>query len=89
MTKTTDYLFGNLNPEEYWRETPLRTILTNLPEGVSEIMCHPGKNDADLAAISSFTTGRAAEHKLFRLPALRKLIRREGIFWSHFGLCYT
>ena len=87
--KTTDYLFGNLSPEGYWRPGPLEAILENLPEGISEVMCHPGKNDSDLAAISSFTAGRAAEWRLFRLPALRKLLREKGILLSHFGLCYT
>ena len=87
--KTTDFLFGNLTVEGYWRKEPLETILKNLPQGVSEIMCHPGKNDAALRAISSFTSGREAEWKLFRSPTLKEFVTRQGITLTHFGLCYT
>lgn len=84
--KTTDFFFGNLNPEGYWREEALVTLLKNFPTGVSEIMCHPGKNDRALALISSFREGRAAEHCLFRSPSLRRLLSQCGITLTHFGL---
>jgi predicted glycoside hydrolase/deacetylase ChbG (UPF0249 family) len=84
--KTTDFIFGNLTVEGYWRKEPLETILENLPQGTSEIMCHPGKNDAALRAISSFTSGREEEWKLFRSPALKDFAARQGITMSHFGL---
>lgn len=84
--RTTDFIFGNLTVEGYWRQEPLETILKNLPQGTSEIMCHPGKIDADLRAISSFTTGREAEWKLFRSPQLREFVVRQGIQLTHFGV---
>ncbi len=87
--KTTDYWFGNLSPERYWRPDVLDSVLRNLPTGVSEIMCHPGKNDAALRRISSFQEGRAAEFRLFRASELRKRLHEGGILLSHFGLCYT
>lgn len=87
--RSTDYLFGNLTVEGYWRPEPLQTILKNLPDGTSEIMCHPGENDAALRAISSFTSGREAEWKIFRSPALKDFVTRQGITLTHFGLCYT
>ena len=89
VIQTTDYLFGNLSPSGYWREETLVTLIRNLPEGVSEIMCHPGRNDAPLRAVSSFTTGREAEWRLLRSPALKKMIRELGLDLSHFGVCYT
>lgn len=87
--RTTDFFFGNLSPEGYWRQRPLETVLTHLPEGVSEIMCHPGKNDAALAALSTFTKGREAELRLFSSPGMHRLSESLGISRSHFGLCYT
>ncbi len=87
--RTTDYFFGNLSPEGYWRPETLRTILTYLPGEVSEIMCHPGRCDRDLESISSFTHGREAEWKLFASSELKRFVLKNGITLSHFGLCYT
>lgn len=87
--RTTDFFFGNLSPQGYWKEVALRTVLANLPDGVSEIMCHPGRNDSDLRRISSFTSGRQEEYRLFRSAAVKDDIKRHPIRLSHFGLCYT
>jgi chitin disaccharide deacetylase len=87
--RTTDFIFGNLTVEGYWRKEALETILENLPNGTSEMMCHPGKNDAALKAISSFTSGREAEYKLFSSPAVKAFTVRQGITLTHFGLCYN
>jgi chitin disaccharide deacetylase len=86
--RSTDFIFGNLTVEGYWREEALKTILENLPSGLSEMMCHPGKIDADLRAVSSFTTGRAAEYKLFKSPAIKDFAARQGLSLTHFGLCF-
>lgn len=83
--RTTDHFLGNLTVEGYWRPEALKTILQNLPEGTSEIMCHPGIHDRDLEAISSFTTGRVAEYRLFSSPSLRYLTSSLGIALTHFG----
>lgn len=82
---TTDYFFGNLTVEGYWRLEALKTVLKNLPDGVSEIMCHPGIVDRDLKSVSSFTSGRKAEYDLFSSPSFRNLISLQGISLSHFG----
>ncbi len=89
LAASTDYMFGNLTVEGYWRKAPLETTLANLPQGVSEIMCHPGYNDADLRAISSFTVGRPEELRLFSAPAFRKQLQTHSIRLAHFGMCYT
>ena len=86
---TTDYLFGDLDPEKYWKASKLKACLKKLPAGISEIMCHPGYHDQDLDKISSFTSGRASELELFSSPTLRKKIRASGIILTHYGLCYT
>ncbi len=83
--RTTDYFFGNLTIEGFWREQPLKTVLSHLPSGTSEIMCHPGIHDRDLESISSFTEGRVMEYRLFRSPAMRRLTSSLGIVLTHFG----
>lgn len=84
--QTTDYLFGSLDPRCHWTEDRLAAILENLPEGTSEIMCHPGKNDRDLMAISSFSSGREVEWRLLRSPALPKRLQKLGIQLVHYGV---
>ncbi len=80
------FFFGNLTPEGHWTHGPLETILQNLPSGVSEIMCHPGVVDSDLKAVSSFTTGRAVEHRVFASPFFRKLLVEQGVALRHYGV---
>ena len=87
--RTTDFFFGNFSPQGCWRETALRTVLACLPEGVSEIMCHPGRSDSDLAKISSFTHGREEEYRLFRSAEIKDWLKYFSVRLSHFGLCYT
>lgn len=85
--RTTDYLFGNLTVEGFWREAALHTLLTHLPEGTSEIMCHPGKDDDALRAVSSFTTGREMEWQLFSHPRFKAILKDSGVILSRFGMC--
>ncbi len=80
------FFFGNLTPEGHWTKVPLENILRNIPMGLSEIMCHPGIVDKDLKSVSSFTTGRAVEHRLLASPALRKLLSEEGVTLRHYGV---
>lgn len=87
--KTTDYIFGNLSPENHWREEWLEALLPNLPSGVSEIMCHPGIHDAALEKVTSFREGREAERKIFSNPKFRAILQQHHVRLAHFGLCYT
>lgn len=86
---TSDYLWGDLNPSGYWQRLKLENLLRDLPTGIHEIMCHPGRNDKDLQAVSSFTVGREEEMKLLADPALRVLLGKHSIELSHFGVCYN
>lgn len=85
--RTTDYFFGNFTPAGYWQKIPLENVIAHLPEGISEIMCHPGYLDSDLKAISSFTAGRVEELRLLSSPNLRKQLSTLGIQLGHFGSC--
>jgi len=85
----TDHLFGQLDAAHYWKREALIQALNKIPEGISEIMCHPGKDDKDLRAVSSFSWGREEEAKLFASASLRKLIEKLGITLTHYGICYA
>lgn len=83
--RTTDYLFGNLEAKFIWEETPFLGIVETLPEGTSEIGCHPGYCDAELRAISSFREAREKELKLFSNSRLRKVLSQLGIELARFS----
>ncbi|MBI4115846.1 MAG: ChbG/HpnK family deacetylase [Candidatus Omnitrophica bacterium] len=77
--KTTDYLFGNLSAQDYWRKESFLSIAANLPIGTSEIGCHPGFCDSELRKISSMQDVRLEEFKLFSDRKLRKVLADFGI----------
>lgn len=72
--QTTDFLFGNLEAHRHWERNSFLGIATNLPEGTSEIGCHPGFCDVQLRTISSFQKAREEELKLFSDKRLRKIL---------------
>ena len=77
--KTTDYLFGNLAAQFLWEAGPFGGVVENLPEGTSEIACHPGFYDTDLVRVSSLRRMREVELKLFSDAKLRKRLAGLGI----------
>lgn len=55
-------------------------LLAGLPEGTSELMCHPGENDEDLAATGTrLREQRAAELEAVTSGGLRNILRENGI----------
>ncbi len=82
-------LFGSLDPECCWTRELLSATLRRLPDGVSEIMCHPGKNDAALRAISSLNKGRAQEARIFSSGRWRRTADKLGIVLTHYGVWYN
>lgn len=83
--RTTDHFYGNIDPHTFWTEEVLRHLLFTLPEGTSEIMCHPGWVDDELCAISSLTIPREREYQLFSTKELRGYVDHLGIKLTHFG----
>lgn len=57
----------------------LLEILDGLPEGSSELMCHPARVDDELRAGSSYTEPRARELDVLCAPQARERIERLGI----------
>nr|WP_145405800.1 carbohydrate deacetylase [Paenibacillus xylanexedens] len=60
--------------------------LQHLPQGSTEIMCHPGYVDETLQALSKLTKERESELAVFCNPAVTKTIQALGIRMIHYGL---
>jgi len=61
-------------------ETLFRAIAQSIPDGTWEFVCHPGYNDADLAAAKTrLRESRETELGVLTLPAAREVIADEGI----------
>jgi predicted glycoside hydrolase/deacetylase ChbG (UPF0249 family) len=63
----------------------LRRILASLPDGASELMCHPGHPDRELLAGSSYARERAREIEVLCDPEIRSLLQAEGVELVGFG----
>jgi chitin disaccharide deacetylase len=81
---TTDHFLGDAQVEPYWTTERLLDQLATLPLGVTELMCHPGVFDEDLA-YSRY--GRQREVELAALCDLeaRATVQRLDIRLCHFG----
>ncbi len=42
--RTTDHFIGGVRPSPYWTRDRLREELSSVSNGITELMCHPGKN---------------------------------------------
>ncbi|HEX6269254.1 MAG TPA: carbohydrate deacetylase [Anaerolineales bacterium] len=60
-------------------EEELLNIINNLPDGTSEIMCHPGHVDEALIKQSSYNRQREREFKILTNPSIREAIQANGI----------
>lgn len=74
---STDAFFG-IRQTGFWSKAWLLKLIENLPEGVSELMCHPGYEDGELGQIKT----RLRES---RLQELSLLTDREVIEALHGG----
>lgn len=66
----------------YGSETPagqLNAILGALPEGTTEIMCHPAFDDPELARLTSYNAPRVNELKALTQPGLRARLDAAGV----------
>lgn len=63
----------------------LRQVLENLPNGVTELMVHPGRVDDDLLERSSYTVQRQKELDALTEPGLKDWLVSRGVKLIHFG----
>jgi len=60
-------------------------ILGGLPDGTTEIMCHPAVVDPELRSGSGYAEPRAVELAVLTDPRVRRIVELEGIRLIHFG----
>jgi predicted glycoside hydrolase/deacetylase ChbG (UPF0249 family) len=62
----------------------LISILYSLPEGISELMCHPGFVDEVLSATSGYAKLRQKEYEILTDPKIGQIIQKSGIVLTTF-----
>jgi chitin disaccharide deacetylase len=86
---TADYFCGIAQTGEMTREGVAR-LLRSLPEGTTELMCHPGYVDAELGASATRLQGsRQAEVEILTDTGIRNLVASRGIRLIDYGLVAT
>lgn len=60
-------------------EARLRAVVASLPEGTSELVCHPGAGDGAIASSYAWGFGWDEEAAALTGPAVRETLRREGV----------
>jgi chitin disaccharide deacetylase len=76
---TTDYFCGIAQTGELTREGVER-LLESLPEGTTELMCHPGFADEELrASATRLQQSRQVELEILTDEGIRKLVATRGI----------
>ena len=63
----------------------LVATLRALPPGVTELMCHPGYVDAELARRTRYSRGRDRELAALTAPAVRAVLEDAGIVLTRYG----
>ncbi|HEY7675651.1 MAG TPA: ChbG/HpnK family deacetylase [Candidatus Methylomirabilis sp.] len=75
---TPDAFLGGAGEEPYWTVERLLETIRALPEGTTEIMCHPGHFDEGLAH-SRYGRQREVEFATFTHPAVHEAIHAAGV----------
>ena len=57
----------------------LTRVLTTIPEGVTELICHPGRADDELKQLSRYVRGRERELEALTYPGLRAALEEAGV----------
>jgi chitin disaccharide deacetylase len=81
---TTDGFVEDFYDEAATPET-LRRILEELPRGVTELMCHPGRVDAELRSNSAYVDAREREIEVLTAQDTRRWVQELDIRLVHFG----
>ncbi len=76
--RTPDYFLDRFYGENVSFET-VETMLNQLPDGTSELMCHPGFADEELKRSSTYAEERDREVEILCDPKVRGLARANGI----------
>ncbi|HEY8207848.1 MAG TPA: ChbG/HpnK family deacetylase [Myxococcaceae bacterium] len=81
--RSTARFIGDAGPEAYWTLERFRKELEALPpDGVTELMCHPGLAPTHVA--SGYSQQREVELQTFLHPGARAIVERLGIRLTDF-----
>jgi len=82
---TADYFCGIAQTGELTREGVMQ-LMKNLPEGTTELMCHPGYVDADLEkSATRLQKSREMEMAILTSTEIRNLVASQGIRLIDYG----
>ena len=76
---TVDHYRRDFQHEGHVDVATIERILADLGDGVSELGCHPGEPDPELAATSSYASLRADELATLTDPRTKAAVARNGI----------
>ena len=65
--------------------TDLSKIISGIPEGISELMCHPGYADSELMGGSSYTKARETELQILTSKEIKACIEKNGVTLARFS----
>lgn len=78
--------FYGISRTGFWDREWLLDVIANLPEGASELMCHPGYDDSDLRSSQTrLTSSRQAELEILTDETVSRAISDHGIDLIHYG----
>jgi predicted glycoside hydrolase/deacetylase ChbG (UPF0249 family) len=64
----TDHFVGGVEPSPFWTEERLADVLAEIPPGVTEMMCHPGRPMPEMEGLR-YTHQRDTERKTLLSPS--------------------
>jgi len=69
----TDQFLGDVVPAPYWTLERMKTELAGLPEGITELMCHPAKGMKPVEGLT-YVAQRDEERKTLSSPEAKELL---------------
>ena len=83
--KTPDFFFG-VARTGFWTQPWLIDLIERLPAGASELMCHPGYDDAELDGVKTrLRASRANELRLLTDPDVVAKLKENGVKLINFS----
>jgi len=82
QVRTPAHFIGEAGHEAYWTLERFRRELEQLPDGVTELMCHPGLAPTHVA--SGYSQQREVELQTFLHPGARAIVERLDIQLTDF-----
>jgi hopanoid biosynthesis associated protein HpnK len=83
--KTPDFFFG-VARSGFWTKSWLIDLIERLPAGASELMCHPGYNDAELDGVKTrLRASRANELRMLTDPDVNAKLKENDVKLINFS----